>query len=144
MANKCQTRLSLMRSYGCFDKKGFPCFQQSWKRKAAERSFHDGLKNRGFFFFWPTLHLSQGGPWIQGLHQYARFNQTGRGSFLRLGTRLFGVALKGTNRTIGVLVGCFGRKIDGPGLPGGLIIYQGHLFPLKGHLWKGPSAILRI
>ena len=21
-----------------------------------------------------------------------------------------------------------------PGLPGGLIIYQGHLFPLKGHL----------
>ena len=22
-----------------------------------------------------------------------------------------------------------------PGLPGGLIIYQGHLFPLKGHLW---------
>ena len=34
---------------------------------------------------------------------------------------------------IGVLLGCFGRKIDGPGLPGGLIIYQGHLFPLKGH-----------
>ena len=25
-------------------------------------------------------------------------------------------------------------KIDGTGLPGGLIIYQGHLFPLKGHL----------
>ena len=22
-----------------------------------------------------------------------------------------------------------------PGLPGGLIIYQGHLFPLKGHPW---------
>ena len=35
---------------------------------------------------------------------------------------------------IGVLFGCFGRTIDGPGLPGGLIIYQGHLFPLKGHL----------
>ena len=35
---------------------------------------------------------------------------------------------------IGVLFGCFGGKIDGPGLPGGLIIYQGHLFPLKGHL----------
>ena len=35
---------------------------------------------------------------------------------------------------IGVLFGCFGRKIDGPGLPGGLIIYQGHLFALKGHL----------
>ena len=37
--------------------------------------------------------------------------------------------------TIGVLFGCFGGKIDGPCLPGGLIIYQGHLFPLKGHLW---------
>ena len=40
-------------------------------------------------------------------------------------------------RAIGVLFGCFARKIDiidGPGLPGGLIIYQGHLFPLKGHL----------
>ena len=36
--------------------------------------------------------------------------------------------------TIGVLFGCFGRKIDGPGLSGSLIIYQGHLFPLKGHL----------
>ena len=37
--------------------------------------------------------------------------------------------------SIGGLFGCFGRKIDGPGLPGGLIIYQGHLFPLKGRLW---------
>ena len=37
---------------------------------------------------------------------------------------------------LGVLFGCFGRKIDGPALPGGLIIYQGHLFPLKGHLWQ--------
>ena len=39
---------------------------------------------------------------------------------------------------IGVLFGCFGRNIDGDpwftGLPGGLIIYQGHLFALKGHL----------
>ena len=35
---------------------------------------------------------------------------------------------------IGVLFSCFGRKIGGPGLPGGLIIYQGHLVPLKGHL----------
>ena len=32
---------------------------------------------------------------------------------------------------IGVLFGCFGRKIDGPGLPGSLIIYQGRRFPLK-------------
>ena len=24
-----------------------------------------------------------------------------------------------------------------PGLPGGLIIYQGHLFPLNGHLCRG-------
>ena len=24
-----------------------------------------------------------------------------------------------------------------PGLPGSLIIYQGHLFPLKGYLWGG-------
>ena len=39
-----------------------------------------------------------------------------------------------TAGTIGVLFGCVARKIDGPGLPGGLIIYQGHLFPLKGHL----------
>ena len=30
-----------------------------------------------------------------------------------------------------ILFGCFGRKIDGPGLPGGLIIYKGLLFPLK-------------
>ena len=37
--------------------------------------------------------------------------------------------------TIGVLFGCFGGKINGPDLPGGLIIYQGHLFALKGHLW---------
>ena len=37
--------------------------------------------------------------------------------------------------TIGVLFGCFGRKMMAiPGLPGGLIIYQGHLFPLKGRL----------
>ena len=36
--------------------------------------------------------------------------------------------------TKGVLFGCFGRKIDGPGVAGGLIIYQGHLFPLKGHM----------
>ena len=28
------------------------------------------------------------------------------------------------------------EKIDGPGLPGGLLIYQGHLFPLKGHLCR--------
>ena len=35
---------------------------------------------------------------------------------------------------IGVLFGCFARKIDGPCLPGGLIIDQGHLFPPKGHL----------
>ena len=26
------------------------------------------------------------------------------------------------------------EKIDGPGLPGGLILYQGHLYPAKGHL----------
>ena len=47
---------------------------------------------------------------------------------------------KRTIRSIGVLFGCFVRKIDGfPGLPGGFIIYQGHLFPLKGHLWSGAS-----
>ena len=40
--------------------------------------------------------------------------------------------------TIGVLFGCFARQIDGPGVLGGFIIYQGHLFPLKGHLWLGP------
>ena len=34
---------------------------------------------------------------------------------------------------IGILFGCFGRTIS-PGLPGGLIIYQDHLFTLKGHL----------
>ena len=40
-----------------------------------------------------------------------------------------------TVTTIGVLFGCLGRKIDGPGLPGILISYQGHVFPRKGHLW---------
>ena len=40
----------------------------------------------------------------------------------------------GNSRPLGVLFGCLGRKIDGLGLPGGLTIYQGHLFPLKGHL----------
>ena len=42
--------------------------------------------------------------------------------------------------SIGVLFGCFGRKIDGPGLPAGLIIYQGHLFAPKGHLCKQASS----
>ena len=42
------------------------------------------------------------------------------------------------SRAIGVLCGCFARRIDGPGLPGGLIIYQGHLFPPKGHLCPEP------
>ena len=35
---------------------------------------------------------------------------------------------------IGVLFGCIGGKIHGPGLPGGLIIDQGHLFAVKGQL----------
>ena len=37
---------------------------------------------------------------------------------------------------IGVLFGCFGRTklMAIPGLPGGLIIYQDHLFAPKGHL----------
>ena len=43
--------------------------------------------------------------------------------------------------SIGVLFGCLARKLDGPGLPGGLIIYQGHLFPLKGHLWQGHHTL---
>ena len=34
-------------------------------------------------------------------------------------------------KSIGVLFGCLGRKIDGPGLPGGFIY---HLFALKEHL----------
>ena len=45
---------------------------------------------------------------------------------------------------IGVLFGCFGRKINGHGLPGGLIIHQGHLFALKGHLcltWSGALSL---
>ena len=32
--------------------------------------------------------------------------------------------------TIGVLFGCFGREIEGPGLPGGLVIYQGEKLDL--------------
>ena len=40
---------------------------------------------------------------------------------------------------IGVLFGFFVRKIDGPGLPGVLIIYQGQLFPRKGRLWQEGS-----
>ena len=39
--------------------------------------------------------------------------------------------------SIDVLFGCFCRKKDGPGLPGGLIIYQGYLFTLKGHMPVG-------
>ena len=39
-----------------------------------------------------------------------------------------------SSMSIGVLFDCFGRKIDGPGLPGGSIIYQGHPFSQKGHL----------
>ena len=41
---------------------------------------------------------------------------------------------------LGVLFGCFGRKMDGPGLLGGLIIHQGHLFPLKGRPCSAPLA----
>ena len=48
----------------------------------------------------------------------------------------------GDAMAIGVLFSCFGRTIDGPGLPGGLIIHQGHLFPLKGHLWQWSFADL--
>ena len=33
---------------------------------------------------------------------------------------------KNSGSDIGVLFGCFGRKIDGPSLAGGLIIYQGN------------------
>ena len=29
-----------------------------------------------------------------------------------------------------------------PGLPGGFIIYQGHLFPLNGHLWTQAFPVL--
>ena len=38
-----------------------------------------------------------------------------------------------TPKIIGVLFGCFGRKIDGTGLPGGFIIYQGNpsIFPKR-------------
>ena len=36
--------------------------------------------------------------------------------------------------SIGVLFGGFGRKIEGPGLPGGSINYQGHPFSQKGLL----------
>ena len=32
---------------------------------------------------------------------------------------------------IGVLFGCFGGKIDGPGLPGGFIIYQASICPKR-------------
>ena len=31
--------------------------------------------------------------------------------------------------------------IDGPGFPGGLIIYHGHLFPPKGHLCRQPEGL---
>ena len=35
---------------------------------------------------------------------------------------------------IGVLFGCFAREKDGDSWSGGLVIYQGYLFALKGHL----------
>ena len=46
-----------------------------------------------------------------------------------------------------VLFGCFDRKIDGPGLPGGLVIYQGHLFPPKKDTyvkWLGLAVVKKM
>ena len=45
----------------------------------------------------------------------------------------------------GILFGFCGRTIDGPGLPGGLIIYQGHLlyFPEKGRLCSMSAELRR-
>ena len=40
--------------------------------------------------------------------------------------------------TLGGLFGCFGQKINGSGLAGGYIIYQGHVFAQKGHLGLRP------
>ena len=37
-------------------------------------------------------------------------------------------------RNIGVHFRCLAQKIEGPGLPGGSIIYQTHLFAKNGHL----------
>ena len=46
--------------------------------------------------------------------------------------------------SIGVLFVCFGRRIDGPGLPGGLIIHQGHLIsPKRTHVVISPSESFR-
>ena len=40
----------------------------------------------------------------------------------------FGLRGNQKNVSIGVRFGWFGWNIEGPGLPGGSIIYQGHLF----------------
>ena len=40
----------------------------------------------------------------------------------------FCFVVRKAGRAIGVLFGCFAKHIEGPGLPGGSIIYQGHLF----------------
>ena len=56
-----------------------------------------------------------------------------------------GRAETGTSGITGVLFDCFGRNMAIPGLPGGLIIYQGHPFPLKGHMgitWFQPTNIV--
>ena len=49
--------------------------------------------------------------------------------------RLLGEAMEEA-MAMGVLFGCFGgKKVGFPGLLGGLMIYQDHLFALEGHLW---------
>ena len=50
--------------------------------------------------------------------------------------RLTGQSVSPGDVYIGVqcLVVLLEKKMAIPGLPGGLVIYQGHLFPLKGHM----------
>ena len=56
--------------------------------------------------------------------------------------QFWGWGLGGKFKHIGVLLGCFARKIDGPGLPGGLIIYLGHLFRQKDTYVQAPFSCL--
>ena len=100
-----------------------------------------------------TIHVSIGvlfgcfagridGPGLPGgsiIYQGPRFPLKGRLDSFFPQMYLVGVFfLDGSGYTIhvsiGVLFGCFAGRIDGPGLPGGSIIYQGPRFPLKGRL----------
>ena len=69
------------------------------------------------------LQVSEPGKEVEGDEIGARFSQLdlAGSDFWAIRSRSCQV-----HKGIGVLFGCFGTQIDGPGLPGGSIIYQGN------------------